>query len=132
MTLPPLTKSEIERYSRHLLLPQISFRGQQKLKASSVLIVGLGGLGSPIAMYLAAAGVGKIGLVDYDRVEISNLQRQVIHDVHEAGELKAISAAKRLTNLNPEIEVESAGGLIQFRQRPSGFRRLRYDRRRNG
>jgi sulfur-carrier protein adenylyltransferase/sulfurtransferase len=106
MTLPPLSKSEIARYSRHLLLPQINVRGQQKLKASSVLIVGLGGLGSPIAMYLAAAGVGKLGLVDYDRVEISNLQRQVIHDIHEEGELKAISAAKRLTDLNPEIEVD--------------------------
>jgi adenylyltransferase/sulfurtransferase len=106
MTLPPLSKSEITRYSRHLLLPQINVRGQQKLKASSVLIVGLGGLGSPIAMYLAAAGVGKLGLVDYDRVEISNLQRQVIHDIHAEGELKAISAAKRLTDLNPEIEVD--------------------------
>ena len=106
MTLPPLSKSEMARYSRHLLLPQISVRGQQKLKASSVLIVGLGGLGSPIAMYLAAAGVGKLGLVDYDRVEISNLQRQVIHDIHQEGEFKAISAAKRLIDLNPEIEVD--------------------------
>ena len=106
MTLPPLSRSEMARYSRHLLLPQISVRGQQKLKASSVLIVGLGGLGSPIAMYLAAAGVGKLGLVDYDRVEISNLQRQVIHDIHQEGELKAVSAAKRLVDLNPEIEVD--------------------------
>lgn len=107
MALPPLSRSEMARYSRHLLLPQISVRGQQKLKASSVLIVGLGGLGSPIAMYLAAAGVGKLGLVDYDRVEISNLQRQVIHDVNAEGELKANSAAKRLADLNPEIEVDS-------------------------
>ena len=106
MTLPPLSRSEMARYSRHLMLPQISVRGQQKLKASSVLIVGLGGLGSPIAMYLAAAGVGKLGLVDYDRVEISNLQRQVIHDIHQEGELKAVSAAKRLVDLNPEIEVD--------------------------
>ena len=105
MELPPLSQSELNRYSRHLLLPQINMRGQQKLKASSVLIVGLGGLGSPVALYLAAAGVGKIGLVDYDKVELSNLQRQVIHDVQHEGELKAVSAAKRLSDLNPEIEV---------------------------
>ena len=112
MELPPLSKTELNRYSRHLLLPQINMRGQQKLKASSVLIVGLGGLGSPIALYLAAAGIGKIGLVDYDRVELSNLQRQVIHDVQHEGELKAVSAAKRLTDLNPEIEVNPLPVLI--------------------
>lgn len=107
MDLPPLSQKEIERYSRHLMLPQISMRGQQRLKASSALIVGLGGLGSPTALYLAAAGIGKIGLVDYDRVDISNLQRQVIHDIHSEGQLKVISAAKRLSELNPEIEVKS-------------------------
>ena len=105
MDLPPLSKREIERYSRHIMLPQISMRGQQRLKASSALIVGLGGLGSPAALYLAAAGIGKIGLVDYDRVDISNLQRQVIHDVQSEGQLKVVSAAKRLAELNPDIEV---------------------------
>lgn len=105
MDLPPLSRQEIERYSRHLALPQISMRGQQRLKASSALVVGVGGLGSPAALYLAAAGVGKLGLVDYDRVDISNLQRQVIHDVPSAGELKVFSAAKKLAELNPEIQV---------------------------
>jgi adenylyltransferase/sulfurtransferase len=105
VALPPLSKSEISRYSRHLLLPQVGVRGQQKLKASSVLIVGLGGLGSPAALYLAGAGIGKIGLVDYDKVDLSNLQRQVIHDSRQQGEFKVLSAAQRLEALNPEIEI---------------------------
>ena len=107
MTLPELSREEITRYSRHLLLPQLGMRGQQKIKAASVLVVGLGGLGSPVSMYLAAAGVGKLGLVDYDRVDVSNLQRQVVHSTRQQGELKADSAAKRLAEINPEIEIHS-------------------------
>lgn len=107
MTLPPLTIEEIARYSRHLLLPQIGVRGQQHLKAASVLIVGIGGLGSPIAAYLAAAGIGKLGLVDYDRVELSNLQRQILYSVQQKGEQKSVCAAERVSGINPEIEVNA-------------------------
>ena len=107
MILPPLTIEEVARYSRHLLLPQIGVRGQQRLKAASVLIVGMGGLGSPIAAYLAAAGIGKLGLVDYDRVELSNLQRQILYSVQQEGEQKAVCAAERVRSINPEIEVNA-------------------------
>ena len=102
-----LTHEEIKRYSRHLLIPEVGLEGQQKLKASSVLVVGTGGLGSPVAMYLAAAGVGKIGLVDYDVVDYSNLQRQIIHGSATLGKLKVESARDRLLDINPEIEVET-------------------------
>jgi len=100
-----LTRSEFQRYSRQLLLPEIGLRGQEKLKASSILIVGAGGLGSPIAMYLAAAGVGRIGLVDHDVVELANLQRQIIHNTSRIGERKVLSARDRLSDINPEVEV---------------------------
>ncbi len=86
--LPGLSHSEILRYSRHLLIPEVGLEGQRKLKAASVLVIGTGGLGSPVALYLAAAGVGHIGLVDYDVVDFSNLQRQVIHGTSGLGELK--------------------------------------------
>ena len=104
--LPDLTKEEILRYSRHLLIPQIGLQGQRKLKSASVLIVGTGGLGSPIAIYLAAAGVGHVGLVDYDVVSFSNLQRQIVHQMDTIGELKVVSARERLLKLNPDIEVD--------------------------
>lgn len=104
---PTLSNSEILRYSRHLLIPQVGLAGQRKLKAASVLVIGTGGLGSPIALYLAAAGVGRIGLVDFDVVEASNLQRQVIHAASTVGELKVESARRRLEDLNPEIEVQT-------------------------
>lgn len=100
-----LSHEEIKRYSRHLLIPEVGLEGQEKLKSSSVLVVGTGGLGSPLAMYLAAAGVGNIGLVDYDRVEFSNLQRQIIHGSASIGELKVDSAKKRLLDINPQIDV---------------------------
>jgi sulfur-carrier protein adenylyltransferase/sulfurtransferase len=83
--LPHLSHSEIKRYSRHLLMPEVGLEGQRKLKSASVLIIGTGGLGSPVALYLAAAGVGRIGLVDYDVVDFSNLQRQVIHGTSGLG-----------------------------------------------
>ena len=104
--LPELSQDEILRYSRHLLIPEVGLEGQRKLKAASVLIVGTGGLGSPVAMYLAAAGVGHIGLVDYDVVDSSNLQRQVIHATSRVGQLKVESARQRLADLNPYIQVD--------------------------
>lgn len=102
-----LTQAEIFRYSRHMLLPKVGLEGQQKLKNTSVLIVGVGGLGSSIALYLAAAGIGPIGLVDYDVVEESNLQRQVIHSSEWVGKPKVESARQRLLALNPYIEVRT-------------------------
>ena len=104
--LPNLSREEILRYSRHLLMPEVGLEGQRKLKAASVLVIGTGGLGSPTALYLAAAGVGVIGLVDYDVVDTSNLQRQVIHGTASVGMLKVESARQRMLDLNPDIEVK--------------------------
>ncbi len=101
----PLSQAEILHYSRHLLLPQIGMAGQIKLKEASVLIVGTGGLGSPVSMYLAAAGVGYIGLVDYDVVDYSNLQRQIVHGHASLGESKVVSARRRLLDINPDIQI---------------------------
>ncbi|MEW6567127.1 MAG: molybdopterin-synthase adenylyltransferase MoeB [Chloroflexota bacterium] len=101
-----LTHEEIRRYSRHLLMPEVGLEGQQKLKASSALVIGTGGLGSPVAIYLAAAGVGRIGLVDYDVVDFANLQRQVIHGTSTLGKEKVYSARERLRDLNPDIDVD--------------------------
>ena len=86
--LPNLTHDEIHRYSRHLLIPEVGLEGQKKLKAASVLVIGTGGLGSPVALYLAAAGIGRIGLVDFDVVDYSNLQRQIIHGMSTLDDLK--------------------------------------------
>lgn len=104
--LPELSREEILRYSRHLLIPEVGLDGQRKLKNSSALIIGTGGLGSPVALYLAAAGIGHIGLVDYDVVDSSNLQRQVIHGTSTVGKLKVESARDRLVDLNPDIQVD--------------------------
>ena len=104
--LPGLTREEILRYSRHLLIPEVGLEGQRKLKGSSALVIGTGGLGSPVALYLAAAGVGRIGLADYDVVDSSNLQRQIIHGTDRVGTLKVESARDRMLDLNPDIEVE--------------------------
>jgi molybdopterin/thiamine biosynthesis adenylyltransferase len=101
-----LTDEEIQRYSRHILLPEVGGRGQVKLKQASVMVAGAGGLGSPVALYLAAAGVGRLGLVDMDVVDTSNLQRQVIHDTPSVGKLKVHSAAARIHQLNPNVLVE--------------------------
>ncbi|MDR1577107.1 MAG: molybdopterin-synthase adenylyltransferase MoeB [Deltaproteobacteria bacterium] len=100
-----LTKEEVTRYSRHLLLPDVGLEGQLKLKAAKALIVGAGGLGAPVALYLAAAGVGELGLVDPDLVELSNLQRQIIHSVRDIDRPKVYSAADRLKSLNPNIKI---------------------------
>jgi len=104
--LTELSQAEILRYSRHLMIPQVGLEGQRKLKAASVLVVGTGGLGSPVLLYLAAAGVGRIGVVDYDVVDDSNLQRQVIHGSDAVGKLKVDSAAQRMLDINPFIQVD--------------------------
>jgi adenylyltransferase/sulfurtransferase len=105
--LPQLTNEEIKRYSRHLIMPEVGMDGQRKLKAGSVLCIGAGGLGSPAAMYLAAAGVGTIGVVDFDVVDYSNLQRQIIHGTPDVGRSKLASAKDRLEALNPHVEVKT-------------------------
>ncbi|MGP8259439.1 MAG: molybdopterin-synthase adenylyltransferase MoeB [Acidobacteriaceae bacterium] len=103
--LPKLSNEEISRYSRHLILPEVGMEGQQKLKAAKVLCVGTGGLGAPLALYLAAAGVGTLGLVDFDTVDASNLQRQIIHSTATVGKLKVDSAELMLKGLNPFMNV---------------------------
>jgi len=105
-TLPPLSREEVLRYSRHLILPDVGLEGQQRLKAARVLLIGAGGLGSPAALYLAAAGVGTLGLVDFDVVDISNLHRQVLHGTSDVGRPKLESAAKRIADINPHVRVE--------------------------
>lgn len=100
-----LTHEEIKRYSRHLIMPEVGLAGQKRLKAASVLLIGTGGLGSPLAIYLAAAGIGKIGLVDYDVVDHTNLHRQIIHGTASVGQLKVESAKARMLDINPDIEV---------------------------
>lgn len=103
---PDLSNVEIKRYSRHLIMPEVGMDGQKKLKSASVLLVGTGGLGSPAAMYLAAAGVGRIGLVDYDVVDDSNLQRQIVHGQSTVGKKKVESAKARMLDINPHIQVD--------------------------
>jgi molybdopterin/thiamine biosynthesis adenylyltransferase/rhodanese-related sulfurtransferase len=104
--VPDLTPEEITRYSRHLVIPEVGLDGQRRLKAASVLVIGTGGLGSPALLYLAAAGVGRIGLVDFDVVEASNLQRQIVHSTATLGARKVASARRRLLDLNPHIQVD--------------------------
>ena len=102
---PALTHEEIARYSRHLILPEVGMEGQQRLKAAKVLLVGTGGLGSPLALYLAAAGVGTLGLVDFDTVDASNLHRQIIHSTKDIGRSKLDSAEEKLKALNPDVTI---------------------------
>jgi len=109
---PGLTNEEIARYSRHLLLPEIGVEGQKKLKAAKVLIVGTGGLGAPLALYLAAAGVGTIGLVDFDVVDESNLQRQIIHSTRDVGRPKTASAKDRIKGINPLVNVVTHNAML--------------------
>ncbi|HSR20507.1 MAG TPA: molybdopterin-synthase adenylyltransferase MoeB [Anaerolineales bacterium] len=104
--LPGLTRDEILRYSRHLLIPEVGLEGQRTLKAASALVIGTGGLGSPAALYLAAAGIGRLGLVDPDVVDATNLQRQVIHGTGNVGKPKVQSARERLADLNPDVELQ--------------------------
>ena len=104
--------AEIERYARHLVLPEIGEEGQAKLRASSVLVIGAGGLGSPLLLYLAAAGIGRLGIVDDDTVDLSNLQRQVIHATPDIGRSKVASAKARIEVVNPEVSVEAHEGRL--------------------
>src|ERR1700735_4574874 len=104
-SLPELTTDDLSRYARHLILPEVGMEGQRKLKAAKVLCVGTGGLGSPLALYLAAAGIGTLGLVDFDVVDASNLQRQIIHSTKDIGRKKIDSAAEKLIALNPALNV---------------------------
>lgn len=102
---PQLTPEQVKRYSRHIIMPQIGSRGQRKLMDAKVLVIGAGGLGGPAALYLALAGVGTIGIVDFDVVELSNLQRQVLHNTETVGMPKVLSAAQTLKRYNPEVTV---------------------------
>lgn len=118
-----LTNDEILRYARHLILPEVGMEGQQKLKAARVLCIGAGGLGSPLALYLAAAGVGTLGIVDFDIVDVTNLQRQILHTTNDVGRRKLDSAADKLKALNPflnlktyETRLTSANALELFRE----------------
>jgi adenylyltransferase/sulfurtransferase len=101
-----LSSQEVARYSRHLIMPEVGMDGQKRLKASSVLLIGAGGLGSPLGLYLAAAGIGRIGLVDFDVVDFSNLQRQVMHGTEDVGRPKLHSARDRLRSINPEVQLD--------------------------
>ena len=101
------TNEQLERYSRHIILKEIGVKGQKKLAAAKVLIIGAGGLGAPAAMYLAAAGIGKIGIADADKVDLSNLQRQIIHTTNDLGKPKVESAAETMRSINPDVEVET-------------------------
>lgn len=99
------TEEQVKRYSRHIILPQVGGKGQRKLLEASVLLIGAGGLGSPAAVYLAAAGVGKLGIVDFDSVDLSNLHRQILHQNRDVGRPKVVSAAETVANINPDVEV---------------------------
>src|ERR671924_1759564 len=101
-----LNNDEIRRYSRHLILPEVGLAGQKKICSTSVLCIGAGGLGSPIAMYLAAAGIGRLGIVDFDNVDFSNLQRQILHGTPDVGRSKLASAKDRLQALNPNVHID--------------------------
>ena len=125
------TEDEIRRYSRHILLQDVGGIGQAKLKAARVLVVGAGGLGSPLTLYLAAAGVGTIGIVDHDRVELSNLQRQIAHTTDRIGEPKAESAARAAHAINPEVHIEPYDTRARCRQRARSDRALRHRLRRH-
>src|SRR2546425_13335188 len=101
-----LTPQEVARYSRHLIMPEVAVEGQKRLEASRILLIGAGGLGSPLGLYLAAAGIGRIGLVDFDLVDFSNLQRQVLHGTPDVGRPKIESAKERLQAINPEVQID--------------------------
>ncbi len=106
LQLESLTSNEVARYSRHLIMPEVGMDGQKRLKASKVLLIGAGGLGSPLGLYLAAAGVGRIGLVDFDVVDFSNLQRQILHGTQDVGRPKLESARDKIREINPEVQLD--------------------------
>lgn len=105
MLMAELSRDEILRYSRHLVMPEVTIEGQQKLKNARVLCVGAGGLGSPLSLYLAAAGVGTLGIVEFDRVDLTNIQRQILYATSDVGRPKLLAASERLSRLNPDIEI---------------------------
>ncbi len=107
-----LTRDQILRYSRHLIMPEVGIEGQQKLKDAGILLIGAGGLGSPLGLYLAAAGVGRLGIVDFDTVDFTNLQRQIIHRTEDVGRLKVDSAKERINAINPDVEVKTFNAKI--------------------
>src|SRR5215470_16596195 len=121
-----LSQNEVARYSRHLIMPEVGVDGQKRLKAASVLLVGAGGLGSPLGLYLAAAGVGRLGIVEFDVVDASNLQRQILHGTPRVGTSKLDSARERIAELNPNVVVEA-----HERERARYPGALRRDRRRH-
>jgi adenylyltransferase/sulfurtransferase len=107
-----LKREEILRYSRHLIMPEVGIEGQRKLKDAGILLIGAGGLGSPLGLYLAAAGVGRLGIVDFDKVDFTNLQRQIIHRTEDVGRLKVESAKERIQGINPEVQVKTFNAKI--------------------
>ena len=125
------SKDEILRYSRHLIMPEVGMEGQQKLKAARVLCIGTGGLGSPMALYLAAAGIGTLGLVDFDVVDYTNLQRQIIHSTADVGRKKLDSAADKLKALNPYLNLQTFDTIFKQRKRAGTVPRLRHHRGRH-
>ena len=130
--LPSLSNEEIARYSRHLIMPEVGLQGQRRLKAASVLMIGTGGLGAPVGMYLAAAGVGRMGIVDFDVVEASNLQRQIIHGTADIGRPKIESARDRLRDINPHIEIETHETRLTSQNALATVCQLRYRGGRHG
>ena len=120
--LPQLSQEEILRYSRHLIIPEVGVEGQRRLKDARVLMVGAGGLGSPIGLYLAAAGVGRLGIVEFDVVDVTNLQRQVLHGTKDVGRKKVESARDRIRDVNPHVEVVRARGVAHLGERPRDHR----------
>ena len=101
------SNEEMMRYSRHLIMPEVGIEGQRKLKAASVLIIGAGGLGSPLGLYLAAAGIGRLGIVDFDVVDVTNLHRQLLYSTSDVGRPKIESARRRIQNINPNVHLET-------------------------
>ena len=120
---PPLTDEELERYARHIVLPEIGGPGQQRLKRARVLVIGAGGLGAPVLEYLAAAGIGTLGIVDDDTVSLSNLQRQVIHATQSIGQSKGESARETISRINPHVAVELHGFRLTAENAPALVRR---------
>ncbi len=126
-----LTVGEVRRYSRHLIIPDVGMTGQKRLKNAKVLVVGAGGLGSPALLYLAAAGVGTLGIIDFDVVDESNLQRQIIHGQSDIGKSKAVSAKESIEEANPYVAGGAARGAARLDQRVRDLRALRPDHRRH-
>ncbi len=127
-----LSNDEIARYSRHLIMPEVTLEGQKRLKAASILCIGTGGLGSPIALYLAAAGIGRLGLVDGDVVDFSNLQRQILHGTKDVGRKKLNSAKERIREVNPNVQIDLHDTMFTERERAPDRRAIRHRHRRHG